>query len=62
MTMLRTLFLAANAAVVAGAGVRDGAGSDWTRIGPWNIFNGVDPTKSPTMGSFIILVEALHIR
>ena len=45
------LRLATNAAVVSGAGVRDGAGSNWTRIGPWNIFNGVDPTKSPTMGA-----------
>ena len=53
--MLRTLFLAANAAAVSGAGVRDGAGSNWTRIGPWNIFNGVDPTKSSSMGWFYIL-------
>ena len=51
MTILRTLFLAANTAVVYGVGVRDGAGSSWTRIGPWNIFNGVDPTKSYGMGS-----------
>ena len=44
--------LAATALVVSGAGVREGAGSDWTRIGPWNIFDGTDPTKSASMGGF----------
>ena len=47
---LRVLCLAATACVASGAGVRDGAGSDWTRIGPWNIFDGVDPTQSASMG------------
>jgi len=58
MTILRTLFLAANTAVVYGVGVRDGAGSSWTRIGPWNIFNGVDPTKSYGMGEAGTLASA----
>jgi hypothetical protein len=58
MSTLRTLCTAATVYVVAAAGVRDSAGSDWTRLGPWNIFNGVDPTKSPTMGESGTLASA----
>ena len=46
-------FLVSVVVAASGAGVRgvhDGAGSDWTRLGPWNIFDGTDPTKSATMG------------
>ena len=46
---LRALSLAATAFVASGAGVLDGAGSNWNRIGPWNIFDGTDPTKSSGM-------------
>ena len=43
-------YLAATAVIASSAGVRDGGGSNWSRLGPWNIFDGLDPTKSATMG------------
>ena len=55
---MRCAFLFGVIGVASGAGVTAGSGSDWTRIGPWNIFDGTDPTKSPSMGEAGTLASA----
>ena len=65
--MLRTatILLAASvgasipaAASAGGVTGSDQAGSDWDRVGPWNLFDGTDPTKSSGMGESGTLASA----
>jgi len=56
MTPLRAFCLAGTIVVAAAGG--DSAGSDWTRVGPWNIFKGTNPTVSAGMGEAGTLASA----
>ena len=65
--MLRTatILLAASvgasipaAASAGGVTGSDQAGSDWDRVGPWNLFDGTDPTTSSGMGESGTLASA----
>jgi hypothetical protein len=60
--MMRTAaLLAASCATGASAGgvsLNSSAGTPWDRIGPWNIFDGTDPTKSSGMGEAGTLASA----
>ena len=58
---MRTALLAASigASFLAAASAEEGqAGSDWDRVGPWNLFDGTDPTKSSGMGESGTLASA----
>ena len=58
---MRTALLAASigASFLAAVSAEEGqAGSDWDRVGPWNLFDGTDPTKSSGMGESGTLASA----